>query len=55
MTPSSIRKGVKKMRYSQPEVVLLGSATGMIQGKMDPFEVDPPTDHTFASAYDLDE
>lgn len=43
------------MKYSQPEIVLLGSATRMIQGKMDPLEVDPPTDHTLVSAYDLDE
>jgi len=43
------------MKYSQPEVVLLGSATRMIQGKMWPFEVDPPTNHTLDSAYDLDD
>lgn len=43
------------MKYSQPEVVLLGSATRMIQGKMDSFEVDPPTNHTLESAYELDD
>ena len=43
------------MKYSQPEVVLLGSATRMIQGKMEPWEADPPTNHTLASAYDLDD
>jgi len=43
------------MKYDKPEIVLLGSATRVVQGKLDPYEVDPPTDNTIESAYDLDD
>lgn len=43
------------MKYDKPEIVLLGSATRVVQGKLVPFEIDPPTYNTIESAYDLDD
>ena len=51
----TLGKEVHAMNYTKPQLLVVGSATEVIQGKASGIEVDPPTNHTKASYYDLDE